>query len=448
MEKTITKPNTVADCKTYNAYPWSVQSTVQPLEITHAKGSFFYDASGKKWLDFSSQLVNMNMGHGHAQILQAMKDQMDQFAFIFPGSASDVKAKLSKKLIEIAPDNMRKVFYTLSGAEANENALKIARMVTGKHKILTHKKSYHGATYGALSCSGDPRNHPITGAKMPGVVHFDNPYFYRCPWDTQTPEQCGEKALENLENTILAEGPTQIAAILIEGESGTSGCLKYPSNYWKGVIALAKKYDILTIADEVISGFGRTGEWFGVQYHQVEPDMITCAKGITAGYFPLGAVIMSEKVATYFDHKPFPFGLTNNAQPIGLAAALATINAMENEGILEQSKGKGQYLKARLESLKEVHPSIGDVRTTGMLCCLELVKDQKTKTPMAPFNATADQMEVMNQVHQELKNQGIFTLVRWNWIFICPPLNMSVEELDQGLEAIDHALNIADQAIK
>lgn len=441
------KDNIVSDCVAYNAYPWVKQEGLNPLEVTKAKGSYFWDKAGNKWLDFSSQLVNMNLGHGHPMIKDAMKDQIDQFSYIFPASAHETKAKASKALIAIAPKNMQKLFFTLSGAEANENAIKIARLCTGKHKILTHQRSYHGATYGALSASGDPRNHPINNALMPGVVHFENPYFYRCPWGTTSEDACAEMALSNLERTILKEGPQNIAAILIEGESGTSGCIKYPKNYWKGIIHIAKKYNILTISDEVISGFGRTGEWFGVQYHEVEPDMITCAKGITGGYFPLGAVYLSKEISSFFEKNPLPIGLTNNAHPIGLAAALANIKAFEKEDILNQVKGKSAYISERLKGLKEKYVSFGDFRITGMLCCLELVKDKKTKTPFAPYNANATEMEGMNQVHQAIKDQHVFTLIRWNWIFICPPLNASLNEIDQGIEAIEKALQKADELI-
>lgn len=439
-----TNSKTIQDCLDHTLFPWSKQSGLEPMEIKKAHGVFFYTNDGKKHLDFSSQLINMNLGHGHPAIADAVYKQMQDFSFVYPGSAFDAKAELGRKLAAIAPGNLNKTFYTLGGAEANENAIKIARLYTGRNKIITLYSSYHGATYGAISVSGDPRKHPVESSVMPHVVHVENPYVYRCPWGTKSESDCRDKALEQLERIIRYEGENSIAAILLEGESGTSGCIKYPKGYWKGVSEIAKKYGILTISDEVMSGFGRTGKWFAIEHHGVVPDMITMAKGITGGYLPLGGVIVSDEIASFFNTRMLPAGLTNAAHPVCLAAASAAIDVYRNENMIENAATMGKYINEKLLQIKEKHLSVGDVRITGLLGCLELVKNKEDKTPMAPFNAKPEEMVVMNQLSARLKELGLFTIVRWNFLFIAPPLSINREEADLGIEIIDEALKITD----
>ncbi|NRA11424.1 MAG: aminotransferase class III-fold pyridoxal phosphate-dependent enzyme, partial [Crocinitomicaceae bacterium] len=408
VEELKTLSMTHQGCLDHTLFPWSKQSGLSLTEVVSAHGNHFVDVSGKRYLDFSSQLVNVNFGHNHPKMKQAIINQMDKFAFIFPGAATEVKAELGRHLARIAPARINKVFYTVSGAEANENAMKIARLYTGKEKIITLYQSYHGASYGAVSASGDPRRFPISGSMMSNIVRVENPYSYRCPWGTKTPQECKNRALEQLERIINFEGAHTIAAIFIEGESGTSGCLKYPEGYWKGVSNLARKYNLLTISDEVMSGVGRTGEWFAVQYHGVEPDMITMAKGLTGGYLPLGGVMVSDSIAEYFEGHVLPLGLTNAAHPTCLAAAKQALEIYEEENLLEKVKLRSGYLSQKLEKLKEKHDCLGDVRLTGLLGCLEIVKNKTTKERMAPFNASSEEMEVMNKVRKSLSDSGVF----------------------------------------
>jgi taurine--2-oxoglutarate transaminase len=444
LEKDIQTKTTSQKCLDHTLFPWSKQQDLNPMEVVSANGNYFTDIEGKTFLDFSSQLVNMNFGHNHPKMKDAVVNQMNNFSFIFPGAATKTKAELGEHLSRIAPKNLNKVFYTLSGAEANENAIKIARIYSGKSKIITLYQSYHGATYGAISAGGDPRRHPIENSSMPNIVRVENPYSYRCPWGTSSENECCDKALEHLERVIQYEGPENIAAMLLEGESGTSGCIKYPKNYWKGVIALSKKYKFLTISDEVMSGFGRTGEWFAVQYHGVNPDMITMAKGLTGGYLPLGGILVDDAIASHFQTNNLPLGLTNAAHPLCLAAAKQALEIYEEENLLNRAKQAGNYLHEKLLILQSRHKCLGDIRLTGLLGCLELVKNKITKKPMAPFNATADEMAEMNMVKNILLENGIFTLVRWNFIFVAPPLTITEEEIDIATEAISKSLTLAD----
>lgn len=445
MQILTTESNTVEQNLKYNIFPWAIQDNVNPEEITQAEGVHFYNNEGKKYLDFSSQLVNMNLGHSNPEMLEAIAAQFKKFSFISPQAATKIKGELSEKLVAIAPKGMAKVFYTLSGAEANENAMKIARLTTGRHKVLTLYRSYHGATYGAISASGDPRKLAFDESAMPHIIHSENPYSYRCPWNTKTEEECGEMALKQMEQVIQYEGTESVAAILMEGESGSSGCLKYPPNFWKGVQALAEKYGILTICDEVMSGFGRTGKWFGIDNHGVCPDIMTMAKGITGGYLPLGAVMVKEQLASAINKISLPIGLTNSGHPLCLAAASKAIDIYKDNNLIKRAKLAGAYLEKELLKLQDIHPSLGDVRITGLLGCLELVTNKKDKTPLAPFNASANEMQKMNKVAAILKEYGLFTLTRWNFIFVTPPLIISKEDLDFGIKVLDKALIEADK---
>lgn len=432
----------------YTLFSWAKQGDLNPINASHAKGSYVYDRDGKKYLDFSSQLMNVNIGHGNQRITEAVAKQMRELSYVYPGMATDVRGKLGKKLAEITPGNLTKTFFTLSGAEAIENAIKLARIYTGRHKIITFYRSYHGATYGAISASGDPRKFPVDNQAMPNVIHVENPYAYRCPWNSSSIEECGERSLAHLERVVEFENPESIAAILFEGESGSSGCIKYPPMYLKHVSELCKKHGILFIDDETMSGFGRTGKMFAVEHHHVTPDIMVMAKGLTSGYLPLGAMTVTDTIANYFNDKPMILGLTYSAHPVSCAAALENIKIIEDENLVDRSAQMGAYIKTEVEKLKAIHPSIGDYRSTGLLGCIELVKNRDTKEPTTPWNAKPSEMEVTNKMAAKVRELGMFTFVRWNFIFIAPPLNVSKEEVDDGLKIISQAIAIADEYCK
>ncbi len=427
----------------YTLFSWSKQKGLTPPAISHAKGVYLYDYDGKKYLDFSSGLMNVNIGHGNQRVTDAVVKQMQQVSFVTPSCVTEARGLLGKKLAEISPGNLTKTLFTVCGASAVDNAIKLARLYTGKHKIIARYRAFHGASYGAMTAGGDPRKLPSDAQQMPNVVHVEDPYCYRCPWGKEI-TSCDRECVSHIERVIQFEGPENIAAILMEGESGSSGCIKYPPDYLIKVRALCDKYNILLIADEVMSGFGRTGKWFAVDYHGVVPDMIATAKGITAGYLPLGALIVSDKIAAHFDDKPLMIGLTYSAHAVSCAAGLEVLKIYEDENLIENAAVMGKYLEDRMGELKKQHVSIGDFRTTGLLGCIELVKNRTTKEPMAPFNATAAQMEVMNKVAAKIKELGMYTFVRWNYIFTCPPLSINKAEMDEGLAIISEALQIAD----
>lgn len=435
----------IKDNLNYTLFSWSKQGGLNPINASHAKGSYIYDRDGKKYLDFSSQLMNVNIGHGNQRITDAVAKQMQEVSYVYPGMATDVRGKLGKKLAEITPGNLTKTFFTLGGAEAIENAIKLARIYTGRHKIITHYRAYHGATYGAMTAGGDPRRFAVDSQAMPNVVHVENPYAYRCPWNSNSIEECGELAIAHLERVVQFENPESVAAILFEGESGSSGCIKYPPLYLKRVRELCDKYGIMMIDDEVMSGFGRTGKMFGIDHHKVTPDIMCLAKGLTSGYLPLGAVVVTDKIAAYFNDNPMAIGLTYSAHPTLCAAALENLKIIDEENLVARAAEMGKYIEAEVEKLKAKHPSIGDFRNTGLLGCIELVKNRKTKEPVTPWNAKPNEMEVTNKMAAKIRELGMFTFVRWNWIFIAPPLNVSKDEVDEGLKIISEAIAIADQ---
>jgi len=428
----------------HTMFSWTKQGGLKPMNIERAEGVYLYEWDGTRYLDFSSQLMNVNIGHGNKKVGEAVARQMAEVSYVYPGAATKVRGELGKKLAEIAPGSLNKTFFTLGGAEAIENAIKLARAYTGKHKIIAQYRSYHGSTYGAISAGGDPRKHPVDSQQVPNIIHVENPYFYRCPWHSSTEEECSERCADNMERVIQFEGPDNIAAIILEGESGSSGCIKYPPDYWARIRELANRYNILLIDDEVMSGFGRTGKWFAVEHHGVEPDIICMAKGLTAGYLPLGGIIVSDEIANNFIDRALPLGLTYSGHAVSCAAALAVLNIYEEEDLINNAARMGNYMDKKVEALKQQHPSIGDFRNTGLLGCIELVKNRQSKEPMAPWNAKPEQMEIMNQVAKKIKDLGMFTFVRWNFIFIAPPLIITEAQIDEGLDIISQAISIAD----
>ncbi len=428
----------------YTLFSWSKQKGIEPIAVQRAEGVYLYDYEGKRYIDFSSGLMNVNIGHGNQRITEAVVRQMQEVSYVTPGCVTKARGDLGKKLAEICPGDLNKAFFTLCGATSIENAIKLARLYTGRHKIISRYQSYHGSTYGVLSAGGDPRKIPADAQQAPNFIHIDIPYAYRWP---HAPESLLRDAVDSLERMIAYEGPANIAAILLEGESGTSGCLKYPQGYLKQVRQLCDKHGILLIVDEVMSGFGRTGKWFGFQNHDIVPDMVAMAKGLTAGYLPFGCLMVTDQIASKYDNAMLPLGLTYSAHPVCCAAALETLKICEDEKLIDNTVAMGKYVDEQVELLKQKHPSIGDWRNTGLLGCLELVKNRESKEPMAPYNAKPDEMAVMNKVAAKIKELGMYTFVRWNYVFIAPPLCVTKEQIDEGLSIISQALTIADQSV-
>lgn len=426
----------------HTLFSWSKQKATNPIAVQRAEGVYLYDYDGKKYLDFSSGLMNVNIGHGDQRITAAVVKQMQEVSYVTPSCVTGVRGELGKKLAAICPGDLNKAFFTLCGASSIDNAIKLARNYTGRHKILSRYQSYHGASYGAISASGDPRRLPVDGQQAPNFIHFDLPYLYRWEHDEQL---LLNESIAQLERIIAYEGPNNIAAILLEGESGSSGCLKYPAGYLKRVSTICHNHGILLIIDEVMSGFGRTGKWFGFEHHDIVPDMICMAKGLTSGYLPLGCLMVSERIASKYDDIMLPLGLTYSAHPVSCAAALETLKIYEEDKLLDNAAAMGRYIDASIEKLKQKHPSIGDWRNTGLLGCIELVKNRQTKEPVAPFNARPDEMAVMNKVAAKIKDLGMYTFVRWSYIFIAPPLTITKQQVDEGLAIISEAIAIADK---
>ena len=436
----------IQDNLEYTLFSWSKQKGISPIAIKYGQGVYLYDYDDKKYIDFSSGLMNVNIGHGDQRVTDAVVKQMQEISYVTPSCVTKIRGELGKKLAEIAPGNLTKTLFTVCGATAIENAIKLARLYTGRHKIITRYRAFHGSSYGAMTAGGDPRKLTSDAQQAPNFIHVEDPFCYRCPFGQEF-GSCEYECVSHIQRVIEFEGPENIAAILMEGESGSSGCIKYPKDYWKKLRALCDKHGILLISDEVMSGFGRTGKWFGVDNHGVVPDMIATAKGITSGYLPFGALLVSETIAKNFDDKVLWLGLTYSAHPVGCAAALANLKIYEEDNLIENAARMGKYIDERVEAMKSKHPSIGDFRNTGLLGCIELVKNRITKEPMAPFNAKPEEMVIMNKVAAKIKELGMYTFVRWNYIFIAPPLIITKEQVDEGLEIISEAITIADEFV-
>ena len=434
----------VQDNLDYTLFSWSKQKGIAPIAVKFGEGVYLYDYDGKRYIDFSSGLMNVNIGHGNQRVTNAVMEQMQQISYVTPNCVTKVRGELGKKLAEICPGDLNKAFFTLCGASSIENAIKLARLSTGRHKILSRYQSYHGATYGVMSAGGDPRKLPADSQQAPNFVHIDIPYLYRWPYGE---ESLLKDTVAQLERTLAYEGPSTIAAILLEGESGSSGCLQYPKGYLASVRELCNKHGILLIMDEVMSGFGRTGKWFGFENHGIVPDMIAMAKGLTSGYLPFGCLMVSDKIASRYDDTMLALGLTYSAHPVSCAAALEVLKIYEDDNLIANAAAMGKYMDHQVEKLKLKHPSIGDYRNTGLLGCIELVKNRTTKEPMAPFNAKPDEMAVMNKVAAKIKELGMYTFVRWGYIFVAPPLCVTKEQVDEGLAIISEAIKIADEYV-
>jgi taurine---2-oxoglutarate transaminase len=427
-------------------YEWTVQSAMKPLVVDRAKGIYFWDSDGKRYMDFNSQLMCVNVGHSDERVIDAIKAQMDRVCYVAPTAATTApRAELGRLLQEIAPGNLSKAFFTNGGAEANENAIKIARWFTGRHKIAARYRSYHGATAGAVALTGDPRRWAAEPS-IPGVIRIPDFYPYRAGRDQDDPEYT-DQVLNATEEILQFEGPHTIAGIIVETVVGTNGLLIPSARYIRGLRELCSKYGILLICDEIMSGFGRTGEWFAVDHWGVTPDIMTLAKGLTSAYVPLGATLVSDEIAAYFEDRPLYAGLTYNSHSVGCAAAVACIEAYRQDGMVANAKALGEVLKVELNRLKERHPSVGDARAIGLFSLVELVKDRQTREPLVPFNPKLNELGPMPQFNAFLRENGLFTFVRWNTFFVNPPLCITEEQLREGLAIIDRGLEIVDRAV-
>ena len=433
----------------HNFWTWSAQGKVNPIPVKSARGVYFWDVNDKRYLDLNSMTMCVNIGHGDERVIQAIADQARELPYAAPGMATRARAMLGKKLAEILPSGLTRYLYTLGGADANENAIKLARGYTGKFKVLSRYRSYHGATFGAISATGDPRRLVWEPAVMPGVVHFLDPYRYRSTFHRTNPgisdEEFCQDYLNHLEEIIQYEGPDTIAAILVESVTGTNGIIVPPDGYLPGVRRLCDRYGIVMICDEVMSGFGRTGEWFAVDHWDVKPDILTMAKGLTSGYAPLGAVAMKQEIADAYKDRVYEGGLTYNGHPISLAAAVATIEVMQQDHLVEKAKATGQVMADMLAELVDRHPSVGEVRSIGLFGILELVRNRKTREPIAPFNGSSPEMAAYKKY---LLDHGVFQSIHWHTALVLPPLIITPEQLAEGFEVIDCALEITDRAVE
>jgi taurine--2-oxoglutarate transaminase len=422
----------------YVLHSWSVQSALDPIPVAGAEGRYFWDYDGKRYLDFASQLINVALGHQHPKVVAAIKEQADRLCTIGPSMANEPRSELARLLAEVTPGNLSMSFFTNGGAEANENAIKLARWYTGRQKIVARYRSYHGATAGAISLTGDPRRWPAEPG-VPGVVRLLDPYTYRCP--AGHPDPCPVcTGAPHLEEILQYEGPQNVAAVIMETVTGGNGAIPPPTGYLQSIREVCDRHGILLILDEVIAGFGRTGKWFACENWDVVPDIITVAKGINSGYVPLGAMVISEPIAEWVRDKYFAGGLTYSGHPLACAAGVASIEVFREEGIVENAAEMGQVLGDGLAALADKHESIGEVRGLGLLYGVELVKDRETREPLVPFNASGEAFAPMAKIARAALDRGLYLFTHWNVIIVAPPLTITREELDEGLSLLDESL--------
>jgi taurine---2-oxoglutarate transaminase len=433
----------VEDAKRYVLHSWSVQNALEPIPVAGGEGRYFWDFDGKRYLDFASQLVNVSIGHQHPKVIAAIKEQAEKLCTIGPPMATEPRSTLARMLAEITPGDLEMSFFTNGGAEANENAIKLARWYTGRHKIIARYRSYHGATGGAITLTGDPRRWPAEPG-IPGVVRMLDPYTYRCP--AGHPDPCPVcTGGPHLEEILQYEGPHTVAAVILETVTGTNGIIVPPDGYLQSIREVCDRHGILLIADEVMAGFGRTGKWFGVENWDVVPDILSVAKGINSGYIPLGAMVVRKPIADWVRDKYFAGGLTYSGHPLACASAVASIEAFKEEGIVENAAEMGGVFADKLRGLQERHPSIGDVRGLGCFWGLELVKNRETREPLVPFNATGEAFAPVARVYKAALERGLYLMTHWNVVMVCPPLTITRDELDEGITALDEALSVADE---
>jgi taurine--2-oxoglutarate transaminase len=433
----------VEDAKRYVIHSWSVQDAVNPIPVAGAEGRYFWDYDGKRYLDFASQLVNVSIGHQHPKIVAAIKEQADRLCTIGPPMATESRSTLARLLAEVTPGDLAMAFFTNGGAEANENAIKLARWYTGRHKVIARYRSYHGATGGAITLTGDPRRWAAEPG-LPGIVRLLDPYTYRCP--AGHPDPCPVcTGAPHLEEILQYEGPHTVAAVILETVVGTNGIIVPPDGYLQSIREVCDRYGILLICDEVMAGFGRTGEWFACEHWEVVPDILTVAKGINSGYVPLGAMIVRQHIGEWLRDKFFAGGLTYSGHPLACATGVASIQAFQEEGIVEHAAELGPVFREALEGLAERHPSIGDVRGLGCFWGLELVRNRETREPLVPFNATGEAFAPVARLGKAALDRGLYLMTHWNVVMICPPLTITREELAEGIAILDEALSVADE---
>ncbi|HLN96956.1 MAG TPA: aminotransferase class III-fold pyridoxal phosphate-dependent enzyme [Pyrinomonadaceae bacterium] len=425
-------------CRRHTLFEWSAQAAVDPIPVARAKGIYFWTPEGKRYIDFNSQLMCVNIGHGDERVVRAIQEQAAILPYANPFMATEVRARLSVKLAKITPGDIDAFFFTNGGAEANENAIRIARLFTGRHKIGARYRSYHGGTAGALTLTGDPRRWAAEPG-IPGV--FRIPDFYH---GIQKGSDTTEEVLARTEEILELEGAKTVAAIIVEPVVGTNGVLIPPDGYMQGLRALCDKYGILLIADEVMAGFGRTGEWFSVDHWKVVPDLISMAKGLTSAYVQLGAVGMRRQIADHFEKNVFYGGLTYNSHPLACAAALATIAVYEEDSLIENARHMGTLMRGLLEDLQARHSSVGATRNIGLFGIVELVRNPSTREPLAPFNGSSPEMRELGKYFRQ---EGLYTFVRWNTFFTNPPLCIKEAELREAFAIIDKGLEITDRAV-
>jgi len=427
-------------------HSWSAQDLIDPLPIATAEGSYFTDYSGKRYLDFSSQLVNVNIGYQHPRMIKAIQDYAAHMTTIQPAFANDARSEAARLISTVAGGDLNRVFFTNGGAEANENAIRMARIFTSRPKILATYRSYHGATHGVIGLTGDPRRWGTEPHTIPGIVHFWGPYPYRSAFHAETPEQETERALKHLRDTIMVEGAHTIAAVILEPVVGTNGILVPTPGYLAGVREICNETGILFIVDEVMSGFGRCGEWFAFQHWNVSPDLVTFAKGVNSGYIPLGGVILSDSVAQAFVQRAYPGGLTYSGHPLACASAVASITIFRDEKILENARFLGtNVIGPELAKIADRHPCVGEVRGLGVFWAIELVKDRVTREPLVPFNAAGAAAKPMDEFAAACKQRGLWPMTHFNRTHVVPPCITSEAEVREGLAIIDEALDVADE---
>ncbi len=428
-------------------HSWSAQALINPLPIAGAEGSWFWDYDDNRYLDFSSQLMNVNLGHQHPKLIAAIQEAAGRLCTIAPFHANADRSEAARLIIEVAPESMEKVFFTNGGAEANENAIRMARLHTGRHKVFAAHRSYHGATHGSIAMTGDPRRWP-SEPSIPGIVRYFGPYPYRSSFHAETAEQECERALAHLEELLMFEGPQNVAAIILESVVGTNGILVPPDGYLAGVRSLCDRYGIVMIADEVMAGFGRCGEWFAIQHWDVAPDLICFAKGVNSGYVPLGGVVISEQIAATFEERVYPGGLTYSGHPLACASAVASINVFKEEGVLDAARSLGtDLIGPELAAMSERHPSIGEVRGLGAFWAVGLVRNRETREMLVPYNASGADAKPMTDIVAACREQGVWVFTHFNRVHIVPPCNASAEDVRIGLGAIDKALELADALV-
>lgn len=428
----------------YNLQSWSKQRGINPTPIEKADGIYMWDYDGKRYSDMSSQLVNLNVGHNCRPIIEAIKEQAEKFCYLSPSFACESRAKLAKMVIDLMPDNMGKVFFTNGGADANENAVKMARMFTGRNKVFSRYRSYHGSTFGAGNLTGEPRRYPLEPG-IPGFVKFFDPYIYREPIKFESEKQAADYYVAKLREQIIYENPDSVAAIVMETVTGSNGVIIPPEGYLQGVRKICDEFGIMMICDEVMAGWGRTGKMFAFENFGVKPDIVSFAKGVTCGYVQLGGVAVSKEIAAYFDDHMLSCGLTYSAHPLACAAGVACLNFYKENNILDNVNKVGKVLGEILEKLKEKHPCVGDVRYIGLFTSIELVKDKETREPLVPYGKDPD--GVMGKIIVALKNKGFITYSHENMIFVSPPLIITEEQIREEMAKVDEVLTDTDKMI-